>query len=141
MTNQANKLLVDSSFLYALADPADKYHAQALKFAQLNLNRRVVPIVILPEVTYLLQRFVHYSAATFLSVLAQSDAELVTINQSDLTRVSEIRSTYGDAQFDFVDCCIMSLSERLNITMICTFDRRDFVIFRPAHCDYLELLP
>jgi hypothetical protein len=35
----------------------------------------------------------------------------------------------------------MALSERLNITQIYTFDRRDFTVFRPKHCDYLELMP
>jgi hypothetical protein len=35
----------------------------------------------------------------------------------------------------------MALSERLNITQVCTVDRRDFSMFRPLHCDYLELLP
>jgi predicted nucleic acid-binding protein len=39
------------------------------------------------------------------------------------------------------DCCIMTLSERLNITQVCTFDQRDFLIFRPKHCDYLDILP
>jgi hypothetical protein len=33
------------------------------------------------------------------------------------------------------------MAERLNITRACTFDRRDFSIFRPHPCDYLELLP
>ena len=35
----------------------------------------------------------------------------------------------------------MAIAERLNITRIATFDRRDFSIFQPSHCDYLELLP
>ncbi len=35
----------------------------------------------------------------------------------------------------------MAMTEGLNVTEICTFDRRDFSIFRPTHCDYLELLP
>lgn len=48
---------------------------------------------------------------------------------------------YQSARFDFVDCCIMALSERLNITQVCTLDRRDFSIFRPGHCPFLELLP
>jgi hypothetical protein len=48
---------------------------------------------------------------------------------------------YADANLDFVDCCIMALSERLQVRQICTLDRRDFSIFRPTHCDYLELLP
>jgi uncharacterized protein len=48
---------------------------------------------------------------------------------------------YFDAKLDFVDCCIMALSERMNITKVCTFDRRDFGMFPPQHCAYLELLP
>jgi predicted nucleic acid-binding protein len=50
-------------------------------------------------------------------------------------------STYATAEFDLVDACIMALSERHEIKQICTFDRRDFSIFRPKHCEYLELLP
>jgi predicted nucleic acid-binding protein len=70
-----------------------------------------------------------------------SEAELISLTKDDAERATEIMEAYSDARFDFVDCCIMALSERLNITQVCTFDRRDFVIFRPKHCDYLELLP
>jgi uncharacterized protein len=48
---------------------------------------------------------------------------------------------YLDSKLDFVDCCLMALSERLNITQICTFDTRDFMIFRPRHVNHLEILP
>ncbi len=59
----------------------------------------------------------------------------------DVIRAAQIMERYADARFDFVDCCIMALAERLNITQVCTFDRRDFSIFRPTHCEHLELLP
>ena len=48
---------------------------------------------------------------------------------------------YTDAEFDFADVSLMALAERLNITQIFTFDRRDFVIYRPVHCTHLELIP
>lgn len=48
---------------------------------------------------------------------------------------------YGDVAFYIVDCCIMAIAERLGVTRIATFDRRDFSIFRPQHCDFFELLP
>jgi predicted nucleic acid-binding protein len=48
---------------------------------------------------------------------------------------------YWTARLDFVDCCLMAMAERLNITKVCTFDRRDFNIFDPKHCDALEFLP
>ncbi len=63
------------------------------------------------------------------------------IELDDLRRVREIAIAYADAEFDIVDCCIMAIAERLNITRIATFDRRDFSVFRPSHCEYFELLP
>lgn len=35
----------------------------------------------------------------------------------------------------------LEILERIDITRICTFDRHDFMIIRPAHTDYFELLP
>lgn len=58
-----------------------------------------------------------------------------------LGRAREILITYDNAEFDIVDCAIMAIAERLDITRIATFDRRDFSIFQPRHCDFLELLP
>ena len=65
----------------------------------------------------------------------------MSIELDDLNRVREIAIAYADAEFDIVDCCIMAIAERLNVTHIATFDRRDFSVFRPRHCEYLELLP
>jgi uncharacterized protein len=76
-----------------------------------------------------------------LDRLVVSSATLQSVILQDLKRAREIMASYPDAQLDFVDCCLMALSERLRISKICTYDRRDFLIFRPRHCDYLELLP
>ena len=48
---------------------------------------------------------------------------------------------YRDAELDYTDTSIMVVAERLNITRIFTFDRRDFGMYRPKHCDYFELVP
>ena len=84
----------------------------------------------------------HYRATlTFLNALTASDVEFQAVSKADVQRAYEIMVAYESAELDFVDACIMALAERLTITQICTFDRRDYTIFRPAHCDYLELLP
>ena len=75
----------------------------------------------------------------FYQSLLDSDAMIIPFEHDDLARLSTIRQKYP--QFSFVDSCIMAMSERLHIEMICTFDRRDFSTFRPRHCDYLTLLP
>ncbi len=138
----ANKILIDSSFLYALSDPTDQYRQAARAFAVREKSFRVIPDVALTEVTHILNRRIgHRAMITFLKTLTASDAQLEPVTMDDVKRAHSIMAQYSDSHFDFVDCCIMALSERLNITRVCTFDRRDFSIFRPAHCDYLELLP
>lgn len=83
-----------------------------------------------------------YSAVQkFLESFKRGNARFEPLEKIDLIRVHEIAIEYGSAEFDVVDCCIMTLAERLKITQIATFDRRDFSIFRPHHCNYLELLP
>ncbi len=107
-----------------------------------NTEVMLVPNGVLPEVGYLIARDIgHSGMQTFLEHFMQLDVRLEAVGMEDLARVRDIVSTYSDARFDFVDCCIMAIAERMNVTRIATFDRRDFSIFRPRHCDYLELLP
>ena len=135
-------VIADSNLFYALYSAKDSLHRDAMSFVSQNIDSLLVPDVVLPEVRYLLMRdFGHSGMQTFLEYFTQLDVQLEPIGMEDLERVREIVITYADAQFDIVDCCIMAIAERLNITRIATFDRRDFSIFRPRHCDYLELLP
>jgi hypothetical protein len=68
-------------------------------------------------------------------------ALLEQVTLPDLARADAIMNTYPEARLDLVDCLVGAMAERLNITEICTFDRRDFGIMRPAHCDHFDLLP
>ncbi len=138
----AIRILVDSSFIYATYNEGDSNHIQAIDFAAKSQIISIAPDVILPEVCFLFERdFGHYAISKFLAAFYKSGITLQPILMDDVKRAQEIMTQYPEAELDFVDCCIMALAERLNITQVCTFDRRDFSIFRPAHCDYLELLP
>lgn len=55
--------------------------------------------------------------------------------------MSSLMRQYQDAELDIADIAQVALAERLNITQIYTFDRRDFIIVRPRHTDYFDLLP
>lgn len=137
-----NSVLIDSSFLFALYNTQETNHAAALEWTRLNRQLRLIPDVILTEVAYLFLRFGGERAViVFLESLEQARPTLVAITLEDLKRARQIMATYYGSRLDFVDCCIMALAEQLNITQVATFDRRDFSIFRPKHCDYLELLP
>jgi predicted nucleic acid-binding protein len=77
----------------------------------------------------------------FLKAFSASNVQVEPVSMNDIRRAAEIMEHFADAKLDFVDCCIMALAERLDIHQICTFDRRDFVIFRRADGEALELLP
>ncbi|MHB8625427.1 MAG: type II toxin-antitoxin system VapC family toxin [Aggregatilineales bacterium] len=133
---------MDISFLFALNDSSDANHIRAKVFAQRNKRPRRVLDVTLTEVTYMLRVNIGQGAVLrFLDTLTTPDVSLQALTPHDIGRAREIMAIYASARLDFVDCCIMALSERLNITQICTFDRRGFSIFRPTHCEYLELVP
>jgi uncharacterized protein len=138
----ANRVLIDSSFLYALYNPAVRQHFDARAFIRRDKSVRLVPDVVLTEVAYLLwSRAKQPEIEAFLFALSSSVFQLIPLKAEDILFVRAIRSQYQDANFDFVDCCLMALAERLDITRVCTFDRRDFAIYRPRHCEYLELEP
>lgn len=137
------KILVDSSFLYALADPHDKYRPAALAFAEQYPDASLfVPDVVLVEVTYLLGRFVgHRAMQQFLKAFTESGMHLEPLTMPDIEHAYETMARYADARFDFVDCSIMALAQRLKISWICTFDRRDFSIYKSTNGSPLNLLP
>lgn len=137
-----SRILVDSSFLIALYDHDSDMHREAGEIAKLYRGQFLVPQVALTEVVYLLKRETGLpGVVAFLEDFSKSQPDLQDITVEDLQRVQTIMQHYASAKLDFVDCCIMALSERLTVTQICTLDHRDFGIFRPNHCDHLELLP
>jgi len=135
-------VLIDTSFLVALAVPTDRNYRLAQAAYPLLNTVMVLPIPVLPELFYMVMTRVNYATAVrSYNFLNGAGFQVEALTPQDRNRMSEIMDKYADVEFDFVDMAIMALSERLNITRVCTFDRRDFSIYRPTHCDYLELLP
>lgn len=135
-------ILIDSSFLFAINSPSDRNRERVLQVARMNFARQIIPDIVLAETAHMLRYRIGQTAVlSFLDVLVTSSLQLEPILKIDLQRAREIMATYSSADFDLADCCIMAMAERLNITQICTLDTRDFSIFRPKHCDYLEILP
>jgi len=135
------KALVDTSFLYALADRDDRGHQAAVALLTEDVER-IVPLPVIPEAAYMIGKRLGYPAMQqFVHRIAAPSIRLEAITHEDLRRIGAIIDQYADARFDFVDMAIMALSERLNIQTVLTFDRRDFQIFRPRHCDRLDIKP
>ena len=134
--------LLDTSFLLAMSNGEDRNHSRVLEVAKNISDPLILPITVLPEVTYLLgTRMGHTPMRQFLRQLVTSNIILEAITVTDLERATEILDTYADSRLDFVDSTLVAIAERLNITRILSLDRRDFTIIRPKHCSHFEVLP
>jgi predicted nucleic acid-binding protein len=135
-------ILIDTSFLLAVTYDKDARHLEARQARQNLKEQQIIPLPIVQELFQLIVARRSYShAVQVFNIIRTSNSYIERLTDADLARMSEIMTQYTDAQLDFADTAIMALSERLNITQVYTFDRRDFGMFRPKHTDYLQLLP
>lgn len=142
MPNGTPEILVDASYLVALGYPRDRNHEKAKAFSATHETGLLIPDVVLVEAIYNLQRLGGTAAMVrFSNLLATQTPQFVPLSVVDFARAVALMDRYRDAELDFVDCCLTALAERLNITHICTFDRRDFTMIRPLHTEYFDLLP
>jgi len=134
--------ILDTSFLFALTDQGDRNHQRVLAIAQSVNEPLMLPVVVLPEVCYLIaSRLGHQAMRLFVSSVTPETIQVESVTTEDFVRVHQILERYADNQLDFTDAAIVAIAERLNITRVYTLDRRDFSVIRPRHCDYFELFP
>lgn len=137
-------ILVDASFLVALAYLKASDHNTVVQFAVQHRRDLLIPEVVLVEAMFNIKRLAgEATAVTFgRELLTRHQSPLfVSLNQHDLERALTVMETYANVKLDFVDCCLTALAERLQIIQIATLDRRDFSIIRPKHVSYFTLVP
>lgn len=135
-------ILADTSFIFSVIDDKDRRHTQARAFYYSVKETLLLPVPVLPELTYLVEREWGTSGVVnTLRLIRQSKFEIIDPILADYDRVIAILDKYSDSRIDFVDACLMAIAERLKITSILTFDRRDFGMYRPTHLEHFDLLP
>jgi predicted nucleic acid-binding protein len=135
-------ILIDTNALLAYASSKDRNHQPARQFFLSSVDElRVVPAPVLSELFYMVTVRINYRRAIEIFRQTQTAFQIEPLIASDMTRMQTIMSKYADAELDYTDVAILAVAERLNITRICTFDRRDFQIYQPTHCSHFELLP
>jgi uncharacterized protein len=129
-------------FLLAAAFERDQNHVVAAPALRNLTTGRLVAAPVVIELFFMVSARISYGRAVALFVLMQTSAfQIVDLSQRDRQRMIEIMQQYQNAALDIADVAQFALAERLGITQIYTFDRHDFSLFRPTHCDFFELLP
>jgi len=135
-------VLVDTSALLALIDTSDGNHLAVRSFLGRSTEALLLPVSVLPEIDYLVaSRLGVEVELAMLRAVARGEMRLEGLTARDLQRCVEIVEKYADSDIGFVDASIVALAERLGVTRVLTLDRRHFAMFRPKHCEALELLP
>ena len=134
--------LADTGALYALVDRNDQWHSRVLGWWQSRPRDVLVPVTVLPEITYLLHRRIGPEAElAFVQSLADGELPVQALEDEDLARAADLMAGYRDTPLGFVDASIVAQAERLGITSILTTDRRHFSLLRPQHVTALRLEP
>ena len=93
--------ILDTSFLLALTERSDRNHQRVLIFAQNTNEPLVLPVVVLPEICYLVaSRLGHQAMRHFVASMTPDAVQIESLTPEDLTRASEILAKYADNQLD-----------------------------------------
>ena len=123
-------------------DTRDPYHEACLGLLQHHRGPLLVPVLVVAEAAYLIQRGIGVSQELdLLRDLFEGSLAPVPIDPADWARIVELVWRYRDLPLGTVDASVISTAERLNIAQIATLDRRHFSVVRPQHVDSFELLP
>lgn len=134
-------VLLDTSCFFALLDKDDRHHKNTVEFIEGTSETIIVPNVILPELSYLVNRYLNVDVELkLLSSIEAGELALECLLQTDLKRVIELIATYKDSKIGFVDASIVAIAERLNIIKILTLDNH-FRIIKPKHATAFEVYP
>lgn len=137
-------ILIDTSAIYALADRNDVHHVEAVGYYDAVSGDRtfVITLPIVTECCWLLEtRLGPESAWLFVDDVIQGAFRVHVSDEQDLKRAVQIDRHYRDAGFGFADACSLAACERLKLTTVFTFDRRDFTVYRTTGRKALKLVP
>ena len=135
-------VVADTGAIYALIDASDAWHQRVIAWWKEHGSAVVIPVVIIPEVTFLLQTRIGPAAEeAFVRAAADGEFVLEDLELDDVQRAAEVMHRYGDLSLGFVDAAIAAAAERLETRELLTTDRRHFGAVRPKHARSFTLLP
>jgi predicted nucleic acid-binding protein len=136
------QFVADTGVLYALVDRSDAWHARVLRWWKSNTRPIVVPVTVLPEVTYLLQkRLGPVAELEFVQAVANGEFATEPVDPDDYERIAQVMDDYKDLPLGFVDASVVAIAERLETREILTTDRHHFGTIRPRHAPGFQLVP
>ncbi|HVB42687.1 MAG TPA: PIN domain-containing protein [Streptosporangiaceae bacterium] len=135
-------IIWDTGPLFAAADVDDRDHGRWVNLMQRTPPPLLMPVPVLTEVGYLLERGKGARAeAEFIRSIQSGQVMMVPLTAHDLDRMAGLVEKYADFPLGLVDASVIAVAERLGAESIATLDHRHFSVMRPAHLPAFRLLP
>ena len=124
-------IIADTGFWLALANEADRFHAQArARLAELS-DPLVTTWPVVAETCHLLMRDCGpASQQAFLHSYEQAAFDVFDLERSHVPRLTELMAEYADLPMDLADASLVLLAEHLGHGRILSTDPRDFHAYR-----------
>jgi len=120
-------IIADTGAIVALIDADDQLHETLRRLFEPHPETWLLPWAILPEVDYLVAKYVSSAAEdAFVYDLANGLYRVEWGTESDLRRAHELTERYRDVALGLVDAVVMAVAERTRAEAIATTDDRDF---------------
>ena len=135
-------VVADTGPLYALVDASDAWHKRVMAWWRRNKEPIVIPVCVLPEVSYLLHTRISPKAeAAFIRSVADGEFVVEPLEPEDVSRSEVLMKRYVDLALGFVDASVIATAERIDAVEVLTTDRRHFAVIQPRHVNALRLIP
>lgn len=120
-------IVADTGAIIALIDADDRHHEVLSELFEKDPGAWILPWAILPEVDYLVTRYLGTAAAdAFHTDVVEGAFAVEWPHDGDLARAQEIRRQYAALDLGLVDSVVAAVAERVRAEAIATLDLRDF---------------
>jgi len=121
----ANKIFIDTSFVIALINQNDQYHAIAIDLSdKFNKAPLVTTNGVLLEIgSALAKKYKAESIKIIEYFMASSDVEVINLTPSLFDQSFDLYKKYQDKEWSLIDCCSFVVMERIGIKESLTSDK------------------
>ncbi len=130
-------ITLDTSALYALVNRRDTHHERIRRAFLADGGPYLLPVGILAEVTYLIERRLPNALEPFLADL-ETGAFTLDCGLDDIARVRQLVGRYADLPLGYADAAVIACTERHGQRVL-TLDTHFNVVAREGTFSVVEL--
>lgn len=124
-------IIVDTGFLYAIANRADKYHKNAVELISQLTEGLVTTWPVVTETSHLLlQRMGTIAHAKFIDNIFEGSIKIQNLPDESIEQIPKLIKKYADLPMDLADASLVLLADLIGSGRIASTDLRDFRTYR-----------